>query len=280
MTIELNTAVLKALAKSLRRDLKPEGLSYNQMLEAIARGLNFKTYAALAVVLDAEPREATAAGELEELPAVESSRMAVLVDRGNRYGQIPAGRLLNDNGALDLVESFNDENRSLVHGLSLEHMEVYFDDLLWNSVEVSHVNRAEDGSLQIDDVETEINWDGCRNVTDGRDVQLWGIGRYAVACSQDIGIVVNTVGSIDLEMLRQHRQDWRVRDVLIEAIMVQVMKSAGVDEARRLLAGDLAQVIASTEDTVNVLTQAQATVGFMMHAAEAEILGKRLARLG
>ena len=277
----------KTLASGLRREMGLE-LSHNQVLEALAKALGHKSFAALKAAQPTGSLEkAAAATTPAAVPAkapnpngwpedmalhLEHAFCLVLADRPYQ--------LLND-GRLDLVA--RGESAGFVTGLHLTELSGTVEDILCCTGEVSSVERDAKGDIDINwGGSTDVNWDGQTTRVDGRGKSLW-YTHNGDFVSEDACVAVPEGFSSEDMLDDDAVVDWElpVRDVLVQAVARYLRSELLVELALTELTDDdsIAQACEDLSDkATSALGRAQNAVGFQMHVDELHALEDLLSK--
>lgn len=277
----------KTVVSGLRRELKALGLpvaSHTQMVEALAKAIGHKSWAALQATRMGQPAlpaapVAVPATKVRE--TYDGENVDLEDDRDHK-----AYRLFNDDGSLDL----SDEG-ALVTGLNLHLLEGTLDDIQYCTAGVSSVNRASSGELDIQHAgDTDVNWDGQETRHDSRNVPLWW-SENAEAVPEDRCIIVPdgvdaSTNILSEEVVSEH--EFPVRVQLVDAAF-RFLTDKGLAEQALLemphdgdFFGDefydnANQLFRSGKREASALGLAQRATGFCLHVGEFKVLRERLA---
>lgn len=275
----------KNVVSGLRRELKAMGLpvaSHTQMVEALAKAMGHKNWAALQVAHKSQPTAAPAAPVAAVKP--KDTYDGENVDLEDDLENKPY-RLFNDDGSLDLAGE-----GSLVTGLDLYGLEGTLDDITYCTANVNSVNREASGELDVQfSGDTEVNWDGQETRHDRRNVRLWW-SENADAVPEDRCIVVpegldRGSNILNEEVVQEY--DLPVRMELVDAAFRYLNDKGLADQALLEMGHDgdffgdefydnANQLRNSGKRKASALGLAQCAAGFCMHVGEFKVLLKRL----
>lgn len=291
----------KNLASALRRELGLTDVSHNQMLEAVAKSMGHKSYAALLATKPAAPA-APVAPAAPQAPVYSYPFKPVQV-----YGysgekrflaqlkKYKAYRLFNDEGELDLTKSGD-----LAEGIGLAGVNGTLDDIRNCTCLIEGARRSKAGNLKpVHAGETDVNWDGQVTRTDTRGVDLYVDRNYEGVPADTLFLVPEgcagadggeAVNLLSEEVAEEH--DFAVRSVLVEACMRWIVDKGLTAAALEELVydedwGGFSDEFAEYADAigepgtkdVSVLGQAQWVAGFQMHVREFKALRNELLAL-